>query len=202
MTDEAFWKTTKTPSRNRLQPADWGVVSGRSEDKSEIWFHSPKEKPMWKALYLFGHFVFSASLFLVSACNGMNSGSPTAPMVTTNAPLGSAPVTIEGASSAALGNVTDETLANAGWSCIQPGNGLTLCFPPGGGIPSVPPLPDNGGAPTYTFMAFTLDHQFVHRGTLRRPDLYHGEPCLGGAPWNYVAIVGYFECLNPLRNGI
>ena len=54
------------------------------------------------------------------------------------------------------------------------------------------------GAPTYTFMAFTADHQFVHRVTLRRADLYHGEPCLGGAPWDYLGFINldYFECIN------
>jgi hypothetical protein len=94
--------------------------------------------------------------------------------------------------------VTDVTLANAGWTCIQPGNGLTLCFPPGLGAP--PFLPDVG-APTYTFMAFTADHQFVHRVTLRRADLYQGQPCLGGAPWDYLGFINldYFECINPGR---
>jgi hypothetical protein len=93
--------------------------------------------------------------------------------------------------------LTDVTLANAGWSCIQPGNGLTLCFPPGTGVPPIPPTAD--GQPTYEFMAFTLDHQFVHRVKLLRPDLYHGEPCLGGDPWNYVAIIGYYECIIPAQ---
>ena len=72
---------------------------------------------------------------------------------------------------------------------------LTLCFPPGlGAPPSMPAV----GAPTYTFMAFTADHQFVHRVTLRRADLYHGEPCLGGAPWDYLGFINldYFECIN------
>jgi len=46
-------------------------------------------------------------------------------------------------------------------------------------------------------MAFTADHEFVHRVTLRRPDLYHGEPCLGGDPWSYFALIDYFECINP-----
>jgi hypothetical protein len=41
---------------------------------------------------------------------------------------------------------------------------------------------------------FTLDHQFI-RFKLLRPDLYHGEPCLGGDPWNYVDVLGYYECI-------
>ncbi len=93
--------------------------------------------------------------------------------------------------------LTDVTLANAGWTCIQPGNGLTLCAPPGTGIPPIPPAAD--GQATYDLMAFTLDHQFVHHIKLLRPDLYHGEPCLGGDPWTYLAFLNYYECLVPAQ---
>jgi len=144
---------------------------------------------MWKALRRFGRFGFGASLFWASACSG-NSVSPTSPVATTNQTND----LIQ--SSSTLGRaVTDETLANAGWTCIKPGNGLTLCFPPGLGAPPFMPVV---GAPTYTFMAFTADHQYVHRVTLRRADLYHGEPCLGGAPWVYLGFINldYFECIN------
>jgi hypothetical protein len=129
-------------------------------------------------------------------------GQTASPTVPTAAPsLSSASSSIGSVSSSGtltpLGRaVTDETLANAGWTCIQPGNGLTLCFPPGLGAPPFMPAV---GAPTYTFMAFTPDHQFVHRVTLRRADLYHGEPCLGGDPWEYLGFINldYFECINP-----
>jgi hypothetical protein len=94
--------------------------------------------------------------------------------------------------------LTDVTLANAGWTCIQPGNGLTLCAPPGTGIPPIPPAAD--GQPTYDLMAFTtLDHQFVHHIKLLRPDLYHGQPCLGGDPWTYLAFLNYYECIIPAQ---
>jgi hypothetical protein len=156
---------------------------------------------MCKALRLFGLSVFFASVSLASACSGRNS--PTAPTATTTLPVGSATITLQrpGQSSSALGDgVTDETLADAGWTCIQPGNGLTLCFPPGLGAPPFLPAV---GSPTYTFMAFTSDHEFVHRVTLRRADLYHGEPCLGGAPWEYLGFLhlDYFECINPTGRG-
>jgi hypothetical protein len=48
-------------------------------------------------------------------------------------------------------------------------------------------------------MAFTFDHQFVHHGKLLRPDLYHGEPCLGGDPWTYLGFLDYYECIIPGR---
>ncbi len=83
---------------------------------------------------------------------------------------------------------------NNGWTCIGFPNGF-ICAPPGLGLPTVPPVPDNGGAPTYNLSAFTLDHQFIHRFKLLRPDLYHGEPCLGSDPWNYVDFLGYYECV-------
>jgi hypothetical protein len=86
------------------------------------------------------------------------------------------------------------TGANAGWTCIPIGAGI-ICAPPGLGLPSVPPVADYGGAPTYNLSAFTADHQFIHRFKLLRPDLYHGEPCLGGAPWNYIGFLDYYECI-------
>jgi hypothetical protein len=95
--------------------------------------------------------------------------------------------------------LSDVTLAKAGWTCFQPGNGLTLCAPPGTGVPPLPPTGE--GKATYDLMAFTLDHQFVHHIKLLRPDLYHGEPCLGGDPWSFLAIVGYYECIIP-ANGV
>ena len=91
--------------------------------------------------------------------------------------------------------VTDVMLANAGWTCIQPGNGLILCGPPGLGLPPIPPAAD--GQPTYNIMAFTLDHEFVHKVKLLRPDLYHGQPCQGGEPWVYLAFLNYYECIIP-----
>ena len=140
---------------------------------------------------------------LAGCADSEGMGAPTAPSRVSAASTASAS-SAASASPAGLkmsglsGGVTDVTLANAGWACIQPGNGLTLCFPPGLGAP--PFLPEVG-APTYTFMAFTADHQFVHRVTLRRADLYHGEPCLGGGPWDYLGFLNldYFECINPAR---
>jgi len=102
--------------------------------------------------------------------------------------------------SAGASGLTISTLvtgANQGWTCIGPPslpNGF-ICAPPGEGLPSVPPLPNFGGAPTYNLSAFTLDHEFIHRFKLLRPDLYHGQPCLGGDPWNYVDFLDYYECV-------
>lgn len=100
--------------------------------------------------------------------------------------------------SALAHGVTDGTLANAGWSCIEPGPGVIVCAPPGMGLPSIPPVPDNGGAPSYTLAAF-VDHQFDHHVKFLRPDLYRGQPCLGGEPWHYFALLDYYECIIPVR---
>lgn len=94
--------------------------------------------------------------------------------------------------------VTDATLMNAGWSCIEPGPGVTVCAPPGMGIPSIPPVPDNGGPPSYTLAAF-VDHQFDHHVKFLRPDLFHGQPCVGGEPMDYFALLDYYHCIIPLR---
>jgi len=99
------------------------------------------------------------------------------------------------AASAGQRQVTDVTLAKAGWICIQPGNGLTLCGAPGLGVPPIPPAAD--GQPRYNIMAFTQDHAFVHKVELLRPDLYHGQPCVGGDPWTYLDFLDYYECIIP-----
>ena len=95
--------------------------------------------------------------------------------------------------------VTDTTLGNNGWTCIDPNPSLTVCAPPGLGFPPRPPLPNNGGAPSYTLMIFTRDHQLDHHAKFLRPDLYQGQPCLGDEPWTLSARYNYNECIIPVR---
>ena len=94
--------------------------------------------------------------------------------------------------------VTDATLMKAGWSCLEPGPGVTVCAPPGMGLPSIPPIPNNGGPPSYTLAAF-VNHQFDHHVKFLRPDLFHGQPCVGGEPMDYFALLDYYHCIIPLR---
>ena len=101
-------------------------------------------------------------------------------------------------SSALSPGVTDVTLVNTGWTCIAPTPSLTVCAPPGMGIPSIPPVPDNGGPPSYTLAAF-VDHQFDHHVKFLRPDLFHGQPCVGGEPMDYFALLDYYHCIIPVR---
>jgi hypothetical protein len=100
-----------------------------------------------------------------------------------------------GLPSSSLSAMSAET--NNGWTCLQPlgAGGGFICAPRGLGLPSVPPVPNYGGAPTYNLSAFTPDHQFVHRFKLLRPDLYHHQPCLGGDEWEYIPFLDYFECV-------
>jgi len=135
--------------------------------------------------------VFSrgCTLFVVVVGLGMAAcASPSRP-----SSIPSAGAIPSGVTASALG-----TGANAGWTCLQP-PGVTgfICAPPGLGLPPIPPAAD--GQPTYNITAFTLDHQFVHRIKLLRPDLYHGEPCLGGDPWTYIDFLDYYECIIPGR---
>ena len=92
--------------------------------------------------------------------------------------------------------LSDLTLIKAGWACLTLPDRI-ICAPPGLGLPPIPAIPENGGAPTYHITAFTLDHQFLDRARFLRPDLYHGEPCLGGDPWTWFGLIGYYECLDP-----
>ena len=130
--------------------------------------------------------VVAVTLFVVGCAQ--TSSSPTSPSSSALSPGN--PAVSSRLTASALG-----TGVNAGWTCIQP-PGVTgfICAPPGLGLPSVPPVADYGGAPTYNLSAFTADHTFIHRFKLLRPDLYHGEPCLGGEPWHYVDFLGYYEC--------
>ena len=149
--------------------------------------------------------VFSRACTLFVVFGGLGIGacaSPSRPSAipsgkqTQGAELGqsSARAVSSGLTASALG-----TGVNAGWTCIPvPGVGI-ICAPPGLGLPSVPPVADYGGAPTYNLSAFTPDHQFIHRFKLLRPDLYHGEPCLGGDPWTYLDFLNYYECIIPAR---
>jgi hypothetical protein len=103
--------------------------------------------------------------------------------------------TFPGLTASALSDgVTDATLVNAGWSCINLAGGLTLCAPPGMGLPPRPPA---DGEPTYNLTAF-VDHKFDHHVKFLRPDLYHGQPCLGGDDWHLFAPLNYYECIIPV----
>jgi len=142
--------------------------------------------------------VVSAGL-LIGAC-----GSPSRPSAIASKPaqdeaLGqtSAQDVSSGLTALSRG-ITDETLMNAGWICIDPGPGVTVCAPPGMGLPSIPPVPDNGGAPSYTLAAF-VDHQFDHHVRFLRPDLFHGQPCVGGAAMDYFELLDYYHCIIPVR---
>ena len=64
------------------------------------------------------------------------------------------------------------------------------------GLPPMPP--DGSGQPTYNVTAF-VDHQFDHHVKLMRPDLYRGQPCLGGEPWPYLDFLDYYECIIPVQ---
>jgi hypothetical protein len=143
-------------------------------------------------------FVVFAGL-LIGAC-----GSPSEPSAilsgnrTQGAELGqsSAGEVPSALTASAAGGVTDLTLAKAGWVCMRLPDRI-ICAPPGLGLPSIPPVPNYGGAPTYHITAFSFDHHLLDRARFLRPDLYHGEPCLGGDPWTYFALLDYYECLDP-----
>jgi hypothetical protein len=152
--------------------------------------------------------VFSRACTLLVMCGGLGIGacaSPSGPStiasgkLTQGVELGqpSARDVSSGLQTSALSKgVTDVTLMSAGWTCIEPAPGLTLCVPPGMGLPPMPPTGD--GRPSYNVTAF-VDHQFDHHVKLLRPDLYHGQPCLGGEPWPFLDFLNYYECVIPVR---
>ena len=48
-------------------------------------------------------------------------------------------------------------------------------------------------------MVFTRDHQLDHHVKFLRPDLYQGQPCQGGEPWNLSGRYNSYECIIPVR---
>ena len=141
--------------------------------------------------------VFSrtCALFAVAGALGMTAcASPSRPSATPSA--GAVPSELMAISP----GVTDVTLANAGWTCVAPPIPFPfiICAPPGLGFPPFPPIPD-GGAPSYTLMIFTRDHQLDHHAKFLRPDLYQGQPCLGDEPWTLSGRYQYYECIIPVR---
>jgi len=138
---------------------------------------------------------FSRACTLFAVVGGLGIGacaSPSTPSVIPPAgDVGSGPTAISP-------GVTDTTLVNTGWTCRTPTPSLTVCAPPGLGFPPRPPIPDNGGAPSYTIWAF-VNHEFDHRVKYIRPDLYQGQPCLGDEPYTLFGPVNYYECIMPAR---
>jgi hypothetical protein len=139
--------------------------------------------------------VFSRACALFVVIAGLGLGACASPSTPSAIPLAGA---VASELTAISPGVTDTTLMNAGWTCIAPASGLTICAPPGLGLPSIPPIPNNGGAPSYTLMAF-VNHQFDHHVKFLRPDLYQGQPCQGGDPWHLFPLVNYYECIIPVR---
>jgi hypothetical protein len=77
--------------------------------------------------------------------------------------------------------VSPSQLSAAGWTCIQPrlDPTLTLCTPPGIGLPPLPGTPGFADrAPSFEFLVFeTATGAFIGTQHLLRPDIYeHGTP--------------------------
>ena len=139
----------------------------------------------------------ACALFVVLGGLGIGAcGTPSGPSA-----LPSSALDVSSGLPALAQGVTDETLANAGWTCVAPPLPFPfiICAPPGLGFPPFPPIPNNGGAPSYTLMIFTRDHQLDHHAKFLRPDLYQGQPCLGDEPWTLSARYNYNECIIPVR---
>jgi hypothetical protein len=77
--------------------------------------------------------------------------------------------------------ITPSRLSADGWTCIQPRNDptLTLCAPPGVGLPPLPGTPGfEDRAPSYQFLVFeNATGAFIGTQHLLRPDIYErGRP--------------------------
>ena len=85
------------------------------------------------------------------------------------------------AASAKAEGVTPGQLTQAGWTCIRPrlDPTLSLCAPPGVGLPPLPGTPGFADrAPSYEFLVFEFaTGAFIGTQHLLRPDIYeHGKP--------------------------
>jgi hypothetical protein len=88
--------------------------------------------------------------------------------------------------------VTPPQLSAAGWTCIQPRNDptVTLCAPPGAGLPPLPGTPGfEDRAPSYEFLVFAnATGALIGTQHLLRPDIYERgtPPCPQQAGGQYV----------------
>ena len=139
--------------------------------------------------------VFSRACTLFVVVGGLGIGACASPSTPSAIPSAG---DISSELTAISPGVTDTTLGNTGWTCRTPTPSLTVCAPPGLGFPPRPPIPNNGGAPSYTIWAFH-NGQYDHRVKFLRPDLYQGQPCLGDEPWTLSARYNYNECIIPVR---
>lgn len=99
------------------------------------------------------------------------------------------------ASSAHAGGVDPERLAAQGWNCFVPPPfpDRIACFNPGVGRP-FPGNPDP--RPAYTALVFDRSSgDLLHAAHLIRQDLYQGQPCVGGEPYRFIPLIGYYECV-------
>jgi hypothetical protein len=108
-------------------------------------------------------------------------------------------VSVSLVAAASASRVTPEQLTAAGWTCFRdPANPRISCSDPGHGRPVIG---DPSPPPSYDFMVFTLDGEFMGTIHLIRGDLYRGEPCPpSGGPYVFIAPLGYYKC-EPFRSG-
>jgi len=91
---------------------------------------------------------------------------------------------------------TPAQLEAQGWTCFVPPIGAGIrCGNPALGRPPVPPDPN--GRPSYVFLVFDIDGNFLGTQHLTRADLYRGEPCpqVGGL-YVFRPAIGYYECFH------
>lgn len=90
-----------------------------------------------------------------------------------------------------------QSLADRGWACrpVPSNPALTQCSPPHQGFPAIPPPEDRPA--TFNFLLWD-GASFLGHVLLIRTDLYRGQICAStGAPYRFLALAGYYECLHP-----
>jgi hypothetical protein len=101
------------------------------------------------------------------------------------------------ASSAYAQGPSWQDLADRGWTCFAPPSmpDRVACFNPAQGRPII----GNTDPPaSYSNLQFSASGELLATGHLIRADLYRGQPCgAAGAPYTFLALIGYYECVHP-----
>jgi hypothetical protein len=129
---------------------------------------------------------------------------PTAPSASAVQP-GAAETMSESALINEAVSLSPADFAARGWDC-RPAPTIpnrVTCSPPNQGHPVLlpgPPPPDDRPA---TFALLVFDSGvFTGTDLLIRSDLYHGQQCHStGAPYRFIARIGYYECLHFVNGG-
>ena len=132
---------------------------------------------------------------LTTAC----TQPPTSPVAPTATPASTAAVATDVPRAQGTSQSWEDFRAH-GWNCRTPAPGVVVGSPPGQPLPAVaiPPVQPPADRPTTVILKRWVNDVFDANVLLIRPEIYNGQLCEPtGEPYNYITVLGYYECAHP-----